>query len=86
MDDCWAAINREYCPKYDDMILSADHNRFPSGMPYLVKYVHSLELKFGIYGDCGNFTCAGYPGSAGFEDSDAFTFAEWDVDYVKMDG
>jgi len=43
-------------------------------------------LKFGIYEDYGNFTCAGYPGILGHLEKDANTFAEWDVDYVKLDG
>lgn len=48
--------------------------------------VHSLGLKFGIYEDYGNFTCAGYPGILGHLETDADTFASWDVDYVKLDG
>ena len=43
-------------------------------------------LKFGIYEDYGNFTCAGYPGILGHLETDANTFADWDVDYVKLDG
>ena len=45
-----------------------------------------LGLKFGIYEDYGNFTCAGYPGILGHLETDANTFADWDVDYVKLDG
>lgn len=48
--------------------------------------VHSRGLKFGIYEDYGNFTCAGYPGILGSLELDAFTFAEWNVDFVKLDG
>ena len=48
--------------------------------------VHKNGLKFGIYEDYGNFTCAGYPGIIGHMDTDADTFASWDVDYVKLDG
>ena len=48
--------------------------------------IHSKGLKFGIYEDYGNFTCAGYPGILGHLKIDADTFAEWDVDYVKLDG
>ncbi|CAH1640394.1 unnamed protein product [Spodoptera littoralis] len=43
-------------------------------------------LKFGIYEDYGNYTCAGYPGVLGHEAVDVATFAEWEVDYVKLDG
>jgi len=42
-------------------------------------------LKFGIYTDAGRATCQGFPGSLDSEDSDAKLFAEWEVDYVKVD-
>lgn len=48
--------------------------------------MHSKGLKFGIYEDYGNYTCAGYPGVLGYLETDAATFASWDVDYVKLDG
>lgn len=53
---------------------------------YITPQVHSRGLKLGIYGDYGNFTCAGYPGSLGYLDVDAQTFADWGVDYLKLDG
>ena len=34
----------------------------------------------------GHKTCQGFPGSLGHLETDAKTFAEWGVDYVKMDG
>lgn len=43
-------------------------------------------MKFGIYQDFGNYTCAGYPGILGYLENDANTFASWDVDFVKLDG
>lgn len=43
-------------------------------------------MKFGIYEDYGNYTCAGYPGVLGYLENDAALFASWDVDYVKLDG
>lgn len=48
--------------------------------------VHSLGLKLGIYEDFGTHTCGGYPGSEYHLESDANTFAEWGVDYLKLDG
>ncbi|MCL2660659.1 MAG: alpha-galactosidase, partial [Acidobacteriaceae bacterium] len=38
--------------------LIPDSERFPSGMPALVDYIHSLGLKAGIYTDIGPYTCA----------------------------
>jgi hypothetical protein len=56
--------------------------RFVSSLfhPFWVK-----GLKFGIYTDRGYWTCAGRPGSAEFEEVDAKTFVQWEVDYVKTD-
>lgn len=31
-------------------------------------------------------TCEGYPGIEGHEETDANTFAEWGIDYIKIDG
>jgi len=59
VDDCWLA-HRDRRGR-----LQADPHRFPSGMKSLADYVHSKGLKFGIYEDYWNFTCAGYPGILG---------------------
>jgi len=42
-------------------------------------------LKFGLYSDAGTETCAGRPGSLGYEEIDAQTYAKWGVDYLKYD-
>jgi hypothetical protein len=63
-----------------------DPIRFPSGILALADYVHSRGLKFGIYEDYGTSTCGGYPGSLNYLEIDAQTFADWTVDYVKLDG
>ncbi|GLG93367.1 hypothetical protein R5R35_013776 [Gryllus longicercus] len=81
VDDCWLEKERGFSGE-----LVADRERFPRGMKDLSNYVHSKGLKFGIYEDYGNYTCAGYPGVLGYLEKDAQTFADWDVDYVKLDG
>lgn len=81
IDDCWLAETRD-----EDGNLQPDPDRFPSGIKALADYVHSKGLKFGIYEDYGNLTCAGYPGILGHLKQDAEKFAEWEVDYVKLDG
>lgn len=43
-------------------------------------------MKFGIYEDYGTHTCQGYPGVIDHMELDAQTFAEWEADYVKLDG
>lgn len=52
---------------------------------HIVDYVHNKGLLFGIYGDAGTLDCAILPGSLGFEELDAQTFAAWRVDYLKYD-
>ena len=80
IDDCWSLRKRDKNGR-----LVADPEKFPHGMKYLADYIHARGLKFGMYADCGYFTCARYPGSFGYEYVDAETFAEWGVDYLKYD-
>jgi alpha-galactosidase len=79
IDDCWQ-IGRG-----DNGYIIVDKEKFPSGIKSLADYVHSKGLKFGIYSDAGTKTCAGRPGSKGFEMQDAETYAKWGVDYLKYD-
>ena len=81
IDDCWLDHQRSSEGK-----LVPDPRRFPSGIKWLSDYVHSKGLKFGIYEDYGNYTCGGYPGILGHLEEDAKTFADWGVDYIKVDG
>jgi alpha-galactosidase len=81
VDAGWKAKSRDAKGR-----LRADQDKFPSGMKALADYVHSKGLNFGLYTDAGTEDCvSGAPGSKGFEDKDASTFAEWGVDYVKED-
>ncbi len=80
IDDGWSEKKRDANGR-----LQADKNKFPSGMKALADYIHSKGLKFGMYSCCGTMTCESYPGSFGFEQEDAETFASWDVDYLKYD-
>ena len=80
IDDCWSLKERD-----ENGRLQPDPEKFPYGMKALADYVHSKGLKFGMYSCCGTLTCAGYPGSFGHEFTDAETFAEWGVDFLKYD-
>ena len=80
IDDGWEAPERN-----GDGDLVSDPERFPSGIAALADDVHRLGLRFGIYTDAGTRTCAGYVASLGYEFRDARRFAEWGVDYVKID-
>jgi alpha-galactosidase len=79
IDDCWQV------GRADDGTIIADPARFPSGMTALADYVHGKGLKLGVYSDRGTATCAGRPGSQGYETKDAETYARWGVDYLKYD-
>jgi len=80
LDDGWMAKDRDA-----DGNLIADPIKFPNGMKALADYIHSKGLKFGLYNCAGSQTCAGYPGSRGYEYQDARMYAAWDIDYLKYD-
>ncbi len=87
IDDCWSEKKRD--PTTNRLV--ADHTRFPHGIRALADYVHSKGLLLGIYGDVGTMTCGGYPGARSangtdYDDIDAKTYAEWQVDSLKLDG
>ncbi|KXJ87062.1 alpha-galactosidase [Microdochium bolleyi] len=80
IDDCWTTKSRNSSGH-----LVADPAKFPQGIKALADQIHGMGLKLGLYGDAGTMTCAGYPGSQGFEQKDAQTLAAWGVDYWKYD-
>ena len=79
IDDCWQ-VGRD-----NEGNILVDEKNFPSGIKALADYIHSKGLKFGIYSCAGTLTCAGRPGSRGYQFQDARTYAEWGVDYLKYD-
>ena len=81
LDDAWMAKERD--PKTGDLI--PDPVKFPGGMKYVSDYVHSKGLKFGLYNCAGTLTCAGYPGTRGYEYQDARFYASVGIDYLKFD-
>ncbi|MBR0277382.1 MAG: glycoside hydrolase family 27 protein, partial [Clostridia bacterium] len=80
IDDIWSLKSRN-----EKGELEANPEKFPHGMKYVGDYIHSKGLKFGIYSCAGYLTCGGYPGSYGYEFTDAKTFADWGVDFLKYD-
>ncbi len=79
IDDCWQG-------ERDSLgFITANSEKFPSGMKTLGDYIHYKGLKFGIYSDAGSKTCGGLPGSLGHEYQDALIYAKWGVDYLKYD-
>jgi alpha-galactosidase len=80
LDDGWMAGERTA-----DGSLTWNTARFPHGIPWLAAQIHSLGLKFGIYEAIGTRTCKNLPGSYGHYTQDAKTFAQWGVDFAKID-
>jgi alpha-galactosidase len=79
IDDCWQGARDAHGD------IQPDPQRFPQGIKALADYIHARGLKFGIYSDVGDQTCAGRPGSRGHEYQDAAQYAAWGVDYLKYD-
>jgi alpha-galactosidase len=79
IDDLWSADER-----INDR-LTWNTAKFPNGIRVLSDYAHNQGLKLGIYSCAGTHTCGNQPGSYGYEEIDAQTFAEWGVDFLKYD-
>ena len=80
LDDCW-----QYARDSNGVILP-DNSTFPNGIEVifittffisifqpLATYAHKNGMLFGVYSDAGYYTCAGRPGSLGYETIDANT-------------
>lgn len=80
MDDLWQARQRA-----DDGKPLPDPKRFPNGLRPVADYVHAKGMKFGLYTDVADKTCAGAFGSYAYEQIDAEQYAQWNVDIVKCD-
>ncbi|OYQ49300.1 alpha-galactosidase [Flavobacterium aurantiibacter] len=80
LDDGWMAKERD-----ENGNLVPDPVKFPSGLPALIDYVHKKGLKFGLYNCAGTKTCAGYPGTRGYEYQDARFYAKLGIDFLKYD-
>ena len=79
MDDLWQGTRKT------DGTPQPNASRFPNGLKTVADYVHKNGMKFGLYTDAADRTCAGAFGSYGYETIDAKTYAEWGVDVVKCD-
>ncbi|MCQ2505685.1 MAG: glycoside hydrolase family 27 protein [Lachnospiraceae bacterium] len=66
--------------------LSNEEVKFPSGFKALADYIHGKGLKFGMYNDIGTNLCAGAQvGTCGHEETDAKSYVEWGIDFLKVD-
>ena len=81
LDDGWMV--KDHRDKNGDLV--PDPVKFPHGMKALIDYVHYKGLKFGLYNCAGTQTCAGYPGTRGYEYQDARFYANLGIDFLKYD-
>ncbi|RYO95160.1 hypothetical protein DL762_000192 [Monosporascus cannonballus] len=81
--DCgWMSRDRD-----GDGRLQWNGTLFPSGGEELGAFIHDLGLKFGLYSGAGYYQCGSVdlPASLGYEEIDAQSFADWEVDALKYD-
>lgn len=69
VDDCWHGERNSLG------FIQPNPKTFPSGMKALADYIHSKELKFGIYSSIGEKTGQGRSESGGREYQDAIQYA-----------
>ena len=81
LDDGWQGYARDSYGK-----ITANPTNFPD-MTGLTAWVHSMGFYFGLYtsGGLGRCSTNGNLASWGFESLDAQRFAQWDIDYLKVD-
>src|SRR4051812_44680810 len=80
IDDAWHESARD-----DNGDLTENRWAFPHGLRWLADRIHERGMLFGLYTDAGTRTCQGYPASLGNEARDAKRFAEYGVDFMKVD-
>jgi alpha-galactosidase len=83
IDDTWSNRDRD---SNGDIVPKSD--KFPDGIKAVADYCHARGIKLGIYTDVGPSTfcgCAGSGGNPNHYVQDANKFAEWGIDYVKVD-
>ena len=75
-----------YKSEREDGKLANEPVKFPGGFRALSDYIHARGLKFGMYNDIGTNLCAGAAvGTCGFEKTDAKSYIDWGVDFLKID-
>ena len=80
VDNCWANAERD-----SNGQVQPNATNF-ADFQDMIDYIHSKDLKFGLYSSAGDRTCGSrQPGSLNKEDTDASTYAKWKVDYLKYD-
>ena len=75
-----------YKSEREDGKLANEPVKFPGAFKSLSDYIHERGLKFGMYNDIGTNLCAGAAvGTCGFEKTDARSYLDWGVDFLKID-
>ena len=70
----------------DNGELTVHQGRFPGGIKPLVDYAHSQGMKLGLHTVPGTHDCGGDAvGGYGHEEVQIAQFAEWGIDFIKLD-
>lgn len=78
-DDGWSAH------RGPDGLIIPDPKRWPNGILNVSRFLHASGLKFGLYTSESSVVCSGRPGSLFYEAVDARSFADWEIDFIKVD-
>eukprot|EP01043_Picozoa_sp_COSAG02_P001705 COSAG02_NODE_36_length_48934_cov_144.851029_30_plen_270_part_00 len=88
LDDCWM-LPPENRTNHGTGPQVPDPAKFPPGsnltLPHVIRYVHKLGLRFGLYTARASTTCQRMAGSCMHESVDAAQYAAWNLDYLKDD-
>jgi hypothetical protein len=82
IDDEWMQTNS----RTPGQPLAVYSPAWPTGMQPFVQYGHTNGFQMSIYTAQGTNTCEGHAASAGYEELDIDEFANWGLDWVKVDG
>ena len=79
LDDGWVG------GRFPNGSIIADPKVFPNGVRAVADYLHSIGMKLGLYTSRGQTTCLRCEGSQDHEALDMQQYADWAIDYVKVD-
>jgi len=65
--------------------LTWNTNRFSDGIPWMAAFTHTNGFKFGLHISYTATACSGEEGSLGYYTNDVQTFADWGIDFLKID-
>lgn len=84
VDDGWMMRHDKPPTRGANGAVLPNRHKFPD-IAGMVRHIHDLGLRAGVYTSPGPMTCAGCEGAYGHEKTDAEQFAAWGFDFLKYD-